>query len=56
MPFKSEQQRRFMFSQHPDIAHKWAHGEHSTSGKTGHRMPKKSGRGVRKAHRKAKRH
>lgn len=24
MPFKSEKQRRFMFSQHPDIAKRWA--------------------------------
>lgn len=24
MPFESEAQRRFMFSQHPEIAKKWA--------------------------------
>ena len=24
MPFKSEKQRRFMFSQHPKIAKRWA--------------------------------
>lgn len=24
MPFKSEKQRRFMWSQHPDIAQRWA--------------------------------
>lgn len=24
MPFKSEKQRRFMFSQHPEIARRWA--------------------------------
>jgi hypothetical protein len=44
MPFASEAQRRFMFSQHPDIAHKWAHGEHSTGGKFGHKMPRKKKR------------
>ena len=25
MPFKSKAQQRFMFSQHPDIAKRWAH-------------------------------
>jgi len=40
MPFKSEKQRRFLWSQHPEIAEKWAHGEHSTKGK-GHKMPKR---------------
>lgn len=24
MPFKSEKQRRFMFTNHPEIAHRWA--------------------------------
>ena len=24
MPFKSEKQRRFMWSQHPEIARRWA--------------------------------
>jgi len=32
-----------MWSQHPDIAEKWAHGEHSTKGK-GHKMPKRKKR------------
>jgi hypothetical protein len=41
MPFKSEKQRRYMFSQHPEIAKAWAHGEHSKAGKKGHKMPKK---------------
>jgi hypothetical protein len=41
MPFQSEQQRRFMWAQHPDIAEKWAHGEHSTKGGN-HRMPKRA--------------
>lgn len=30
MPFKSEAQRKMMWSQHPEIAKKWAHGQHST--------------------------
>jgi hypothetical protein len=42
MPFKSEKQRRYMFMAHPEIAHKWAHGEHSS--KKNHRMPKRSKR------------
>jgi hypothetical protein len=25
MPFRSEKQRRFMFANHPEIAHRWAH-------------------------------
>ena len=25
MPFKSEQQRKFMFAKHPAIAKRWAH-------------------------------
>lgn len=40
MPFKSEAQRRFLWAKHPEIAEKWAHGEHSTKGK-GHKMPHK---------------
>ena len=38
MPFKSEDQRRFMWAKHPEIAKKWAHGKHSSKGK--HKMPK----------------
>lgn len=39
-----------MWSQHPEIAEKWAHGEHSTKGKgkgkkKGHRMPRKDKNG-----------
>ena len=41
MHFKSEKQRRFMWSQHPEIAEKWAHGKHSTKGK-GKRKKKRS--------------
>lgn len=43
MPFKSENQRRYMWANHPDIAEKWAHGEHSTTSRH-HRMPKRSGK------------
>lgn len=50
MPFKSENQRRFMWAQHPDIAEKWAHGEHSKKNPP-HRMPRKSKRGKRKTNR-----
>lgn len=30
MPFSSEQQRKFMWARHPEIAKKWAHGQHSS--------------------------
>lgn len=33
MPFASEAQRRFLWSQHPDIAKAWAHGKSSVTGK-----------------------
>jgi hypothetical protein len=36
-PFASEEQRRFMWANHPEIAEAWAHGEH-TSDKD-HKMP-----------------
>jgi hypothetical protein len=47
MPFKSEKQRRFMWSQHPEIAEKWAHGEHSKKKKKHkkHTMPRKDKNG-----------
>ena len=40
MPFKSEKQRRYLWAKHPEIAEKWAQGEHHTKGKS-HQMPKK---------------
>lgn len=46
MPFRSEAQRRFMWMAHPEIAKKWAHGEHSTKGGGSHKMP--SGRRKKK--------
>jgi hypothetical protein len=33
MPFKSESQRRYLWSQHPEIAEAWAHGKSSVTGK-----------------------
>lgn len=33
MPFKTEKQRRFMWMHHPKIAHAWAHGKSSVTGK-----------------------
>ncbi len=40
MPFKSEAQRRYLWMAHPDIAERWAHGEHSSKGP--HKMPKRN--------------
>ena len=51
MPFKSEAQRRYLWMAHPDIAAKWAHGQHSTKGPD-HKMPR---RGARKNSRKSSR-
>lgn len=45
MPFKSEKQRRFMWAKHPEIAEKWAHGEHSKGKKKKHKMPRKDKHG-----------
>lgn len=33
MPFQSEAQRRFLWAKHPNIAHAWAHGRSSVTGK-----------------------
>ena len=33
MPFKSEAQRRYLWKFHPKIAHAWAHGRSSVTGK-----------------------
>lgn len=55
--FVSEKQRRYMWSQEPDIAESWAHGEHTSEGP--HRMPTETGKDVKgpqaKASRKAMR-
>lgn len=39
MPFKSEKQKRYMFSQHPDIANRWV-AEEKAKAKKEKRMPK----------------
>lgn len=49
MPFKSEKQRRFMWSQHPEIAQRWADeekgkGKRQRKRKRQH-VPKKDSRG-----------
>jgi len=33
MPFKSEKQRRYLWANDPKIAHGWAHGRSSVTGK-----------------------
>lgn len=47
MPYKSEKQRRFMYSQHPDIAKRWdEEGENRIVGKKRKKKPRhKKGRG-----------
>jgi hypothetical protein len=50
MPFKSENQRRFLWANHPDIAEAWAHGKHTSKGP--HRMPT---RGSKRKSRKSRR-
>lgn len=37
--FASEEQRRFMWAVHPDIAHKWSHDIPAGGSKGPHRMP-----------------
>lgn len=55
MPFQSEKQRRYMWMAHPDIAEKWAHGQHST--KDGpHKMPRKGSRKGSRSKRKSGRY
>lgn len=47
MPFKSKAQKRFMYSQHPDIAKRWSHEypEHERlPEKVKKKKPKKKGR------------
>lgn len=45
--FASEAQRRFMWSQHPDIAEKWAHGEHAGPKGGVKKMPTKTSSDVK---------
>lgn len=42
--FVSEAQRKYLWSQEPDIAESWAHGEHTAE--SGHRMPASPGKSV----------
>jgi len=44
--FRSEEQRKFMWAKHPDIAEKWAHGERAGSGEGPVRKPPVRGPGV----------
>lgn len=48
MPFKSENQRRYLWANRPDIAEAWAHGKSSVTGKK--ESPSQQGK------RKSKRH
>ena len=51
MPFKSEKQRRYLWANDPKIAHAWAHGKSSVTGK----RESSSQQGKRKAKRSSKR-
>lgn len=44
--FASEAQRKYMWSQEPDIAEAWAHGEHSQD-ENPHKMPEGTGKDVK---------
>ena len=43
MPFRSEKQRKFMYSQHPEIARKWSkkYGNKIVKSKTGRSAKKR---------------
>lgn len=41
MPFKSKKQERFLFSQHPDIAKRWAN-EMKSKGESIKKLPNKA--------------
>jgi hypothetical protein len=45
-PFVSEEQRRYLWANEPEIAHAWAHGEHTGKGKR-HNMPGETGEDVK---------
>ena len=51
MPFKSEKQRRYLWANDPKIAHAWAHGKSSVTGK----KESRSQQGKRKSRRHSKR-
>jgi hypothetical protein len=51
MPFSSENQRKYLWAKHPDIAEAWAHGRSSVTGKkenASQRGRRKSKRGSRR--------
>ena len=56
MPFKSEKQRKFLWSQHPDIAEAWAHGKSSVTGKreSAAQQGKRKSRSKSRSHRKGR--
>lgn len=47
MPFKSQAQRAFMYSQHPEIAKKWS-AEYPNQGKLPKKLGKKMGSLIKK--------
>ena len=51
MPFKSENQRRYLWANEPKVAHAWAHGKSSVTGK----KESASQQGKRKKSRRSKR-
>lgn len=51
MPFQSESQRRYLWANQPRIAHAWAHGKSSVTGKRDTK-----GRGARGGYRNLPRH
>jgi len=57
VPFKSEKQRKFLWSQHPDIAEAWAHGKSSVTGKreSASQQGKRKSRSKSRSHRKSAR-
>lgn len=47
MPFRSEQQRKFMYAKHPEIAKRWSQEAHEEEGDTAH--PPENKKSKRKA-------
>jgi len=46
-PFVSEEQRRYLWQNEPEIAKAWAHGKHTSSKRKGQKMPGANGPDVR---------
>jgi hypothetical protein len=55
MPFQSEKQRRFLWANDPKIAHAWAHGKSSVTGKKEKTARKLKQSGKRKSKRGSRR-